>query len=229
MLASNSSHDIYLEIGQKKVFAVTVDWPGWCRAGRDETVATEELLAAAPRYAGIAQDAGLELPVPAAAPGFHIVARLGGNATTDFGAPDGQLPGDREIIEAAELARLQRILQACWRAFDRAVQKGSGRELQKGPRGGGRDLMKIVDHVVGAEESYLRTLGWKPTAVDGETILARKEQVRQEVLRGLAAAANGKLPQRGPRGGKRWPARFFVRRLAWHVVDHAWEIEDRII
>jgi len=24
-----------------------------------------------------------------------------------------------------------------------------------------------------------------------------------------------------------WPARYAVRRLAWHVMDHAWEIEDR--
>lgn len=27
--------------------------------------------------------------------------------------------------------------------------------------------------------------------------------------------------------GGRWPARYAVRRFAWHVLDHAWEIEDR--
>jgi hypothetical protein len=26
----------------------------------------------------------------------------------------------------------------------------------------------------------------------------------------------------------RWPPRYVVRRAAWHVLDHAWEIEDRI-
>lgn len=229
MPVSNSSHDIYLEIGQKKVFAVVVDWPGWCRAGRDETGAIEALLAAAPRYRSIVMATGLQLVVPSATADFDIVTRLEGSATTDFGAPDSQLPGDQELIPSDQLDRLQRILQACWHAFDQAVQKGTGHELQKGPRGGGRDLMQIVEHVVGAEESYLRALGWKPTAVDGETILEHKERVRDEVLRGLAAGAEGRLPQQGPRGGKRWPARFFVRRLAWHVVDHAWEIEDRII
>jgi len=25
-----------------------------------------------------------------------------------------------------------------------------------------------------------------------------------------------------------WPARYYVRRAAWHVLDHAWEIEDRL-
>jgi hypothetical protein len=57
----------------------------------------------------------------------------------------------------------------------------------------------------------------------------RKARVRREVIQGLQAAADGQLPRKGPRGGKRWSPRFFVRRLAWHVVDHAWEIEDRII
>ena len=229
MPLSNSSHGIYLEIGKKKIFAVAVDWPGWCRAGRDEMGAVEALLAAAPRYARIVRDAGMPLAVPTETADFNIVARLQGNSTTDFGAPDSQLPGDQELIESDQLDRLQRILQACWHAFDRAVQKGTGHELQKGPRGGGRDLMQIVEHVVGAEESYLRALGWKAMAVDGETILERKERVRDEVLRGLAAGAEGQLPQQGPRGGKRWPARFFARRLAWHAIDHAWEIEDRII
>ena len=29
-------------------------------------------------------------------------------------------------------------------------------------------------------------------------------------------------------GGERWPALFAVRRSAWHALDHAWEIEDRL-
>ncbi|HEV2372237.1 MAG TPA: hypothetical protein VGS19_08715 [Streptosporangiaceae bacterium] len=24
-----------------------------------------------------------------------------------------------------------------------------------------------------------------------------------------------------------WPARYTLRRLTWHVLDHAWEIEDK--
>ena len=41
-------------------------------------------------------------------------------------------------------------------------------------------------------------------------------------------AAEGKSLRKGPRGGKRWTPRYFVRRLVWHALDHAWEIQDRI-
>jgi hypothetical protein len=224
-----SSPEIYLEVGQKKVFAVAVNWPGWCRAGKDEESAAHALLEAAPRYAEIVRDPELAYAVPDSTSRFKIAARLRGNATTDFGAPDIQLPGDWDPMEPKELERFVKILNACWAKLDRAIEKGRGKELRKGPRGGGRDLMKIIDHVVGSEEGYLGALGWSIKSVRGEAIDQRKDRVRVEVLRGLEAAADGQIPREGPRGGKRWPARSFLRRLAWHAVDHAWEIEDRII
>ena len=42
------------------------------------------------------------------------------------------------------------------------------------------------------------------------------------------AAVQGEYPVEGPRGGVRWSPRYFVRRVAWHALDHAWEIEDRL-
>jgi hypothetical protein len=51
--------------------------------------------------------------------------------------------------------------------------------------------------------------------------------MRQAMLKALESAARGEIPERGPRGGVRWTPRYFVRRSAWHVVDHVWEIEDR--
>jgi hypothetical protein len=53
-------------------------------------------------------------------------------------------------------------------------------------------------------------------------------QVLEAAIAGMRASAAGEIPAVGPRGGKRWTARYFVRRAAWHVLDHAWEIEDRI-
>jgi hypothetical protein len=41
--------------------------------------------------------------------------------------------------------------------------------------------------------------------------------------------AEGKELRLGPRGGVHWTPRYFVRRAAWHMLDHAWEIEDRIL
>jgi hypothetical protein len=50
---------------------------------------------------------------------------------------------------------------------------------------------------------------------------------RAAVLDGLDRAKAGTLPGGGPRGGAMWTPRRFLRRAAWHVLDHAWEIEDR--
>ncbi|MBX7251781.1 MAG: hypothetical protein K1X50_07340, partial [Candidatus Promineofilum sp.] len=46
--------DIYLEEGAKRMFAGALEWPGWCRAGRDEAAARRALLDYAPRYAAVA-------------------------------------------------------------------------------------------------------------------------------------------------------------------------------
>ncbi|HEX5839952.1 MAG TPA: hypothetical protein VFY26_19100 [Anaerolineales bacterium] len=54
------------------------------------------------------------------------------------------------------------------------------------------------------------------------------EELRPAILETLAASAHGEIDEVGPRGGKRWVARYFVRREAWHVLDHVWEIEDRL-
>ena len=42
-----------------------------------------------------------------------------------------------------------------------------------------------------------------------------------------AAAAQCQLASHGPREGVHWSARYFVRCVAWHALDHVWEIEDR--
>jgi hypothetical protein len=91
----------------------------------------------------------------------------------------------------------------------------------------------IVQHVVGAEASYLRSLGGKPTKLRDDDYEVDMHQVlkdhRQAVLDALEASARGELPLQGPRGGIRWTPRFFVRRAAWHILDHVWEIEDRVV
>jgi hypothetical protein len=212
---------VYLEVGAKRVFAAAVDWPGWCRAGRDEAAALEGLAAYAPRYGQAVASARQSYRSPAGAEAFEVVERLEGDATTDFGAP-GRIPAcDLEPVTPAELARLQKLLRACWASFDAVCEALAGAELRKGPRGGGRDLAGIADHVLGAERSYLNSLG----AAGGED----PHEVRELFLDTLSRRAAGALPETGPRGGRRWPAPYAVRRAAWHVLDHMWEIEDRAL
>jgi hypothetical protein len=113
------------------------------------------------------------------------------------------------------------VLQACWRTFDAAVQAATGKALSKGPRGGGRDLEKIIQHVRDVDASYLASLGGKLKLSDEDEPQALAH-IRRAILTTLIAAARGEVPARGPRGGVRWTPRYFVRRLAWHELDHAW-------
>lgn len=229
MMQTSDQIDVYLEVGAKKTFAGALHWPGWCRSGPDEAAALQALLASAPRYAQVLEAGAFDFRVPEGVQAFTIVERLPGDATTDFGAP-GAIPASDDLpVEEAELQRLQALLQACWQALDRAVAAATGKELRKGPRGGGRELDKILEHVLGADQSYLAKLGWKYKQDAGDDLARGLEQYRQEALAGLAAAARGELPAAGPRGGLHWKPRYFVRRSAWHVLDHAWEIADRIL
>ena len=229
MSPSSSKLAVHLEIGQKRVFAAAVDWPGWCRSGRDEASALQALCDYGPRYARVLQAAQLSFSAPAHPSVFTVVERLPGDATTDFGAPGAIPSSDALPVGDAELQRLQALLQACWRAFDEAVLSAVGKELRKGPRGGGREVDQIIHHVLGADGGYLSSLGLKLKLNDTDDDGKKLEQARQAILDGLASATHGEIEARGPRGGLRWPPRYFVRRVAWHVIDHAWEIEDRII
>lgn len=217
--------DVLLEEGAKRTFANAADWPGWTRAGRDEDAALESLGGYGVRYAEALGGSGVRFAVPEPVR-FRVLERVEGNATTDFGAPDGKFKDDGRAVDRAEWRRLRAVLEACWAAFDAAVDAAQGVELRKGPRGGGRTLDAIEDHVLQAEVAYLRKLtGTGLRLDDGPSRPWRTE--RDAVLEGLDRAAEGDLPATGPRGGALWAPRRFLRRSAWHVLDHTWEIEDR--
>ncbi len=220
--------DVYLEVGKKKVIAGALEWPGWCRIGRDEESALQALAEYAPRYAKVMRAAEIDFDAPADVSALNVVERLKGTATTDFGVPEMSPSVDSEKVSGAELRRLQGIMEACWTTFDSAVEAARGKDLRKGPRGGGRDLAGIVEHVVGAEGSYLSKLGGKAPKGSGDPEEALDLQ-RRAIIDTLAASARGEVDPVGPRGGSRWSAGYFVRRAAWHVLDHVWEIEDRVM
>lgn len=227
-MAKPKAMDVYLEAGEKKVFACAVDWPGWSRAGRDETSALQAMFDSTPRYAAVLRAAGVPFTPPANVAAFNVAERLQGNTTTDFGAPDVVPTGDAQPLTAKDLPRLQALLKAYWQAFDDVVRRAEGKPLRAGPRGGGRNLARIVDHVIQGEVSYLGRLAWKMKSLAGADPIAKRDAERQAVLDALESAVKNGLPTAGPRGGKIWPARYFVRRSGWHVLDHVWEIEDRL-
>ena len=209
--------DVFIERGSKRVFAGAIEWPGWCRSGRTEEAALEALLAYGPRYAKALGRRKLGFVAPPDAGGLRVVERRTGNATTDFGAPAIAPHADDRPIDAEEAKRLATIMEACWAALDRAATAAEGHELRTGPRGGGRQLAKIEAHVADAESAYRAKLGARPA--EGNT--------RAATLEAFASRARGEPSQRTPRSGALWSPRYFIRRSAWHVLDHAWEIEDR--
>jgi hypothetical protein len=221
--------DVYLEIGKKRTFAGAIDWPGWCRSGRDEEAALQALFDYGLRYARVLLSARLGFRAPPNVSAFAVVERLEGNATTDFGTADLAPSTDTKPVADAELRRFRALLKACWRAFDAATKAATGKELRKGPRGGGRDVEGVIQHVLGSDAGYLSRLAWKLKSDDAADSSEQLSRTRQAILNALAAAARGEVAERGPRGGIRWTPRHFVRGVAWHVLDHAWEIEDRIM
>jgi hypothetical protein len=228
MPRSPTKIDVSLEAGDKRVFASALEWPGWSRSGRDEAAALQVLADYGPRYARVLRATRLGFHTPADAAAFTVVETLKGNATTDFGAPGLAPSADARPVDDDELRRLQVILKACWRAFDAAAAAAEGRTLSVGPRGGGRALGGVVEHVQGAEASYLSQLGAKLRLAETDPLDEKVRLTRQAILKALPAAVHGEFPARGPRGGARWTPRYFVRRAAWHVLDHAWELEDRL-
>ncbi|HEY8180335.1 MAG TPA: hypothetical protein VIH33_08025 [Candidatus Limnocylindria bacterium] len=216
---------VYLEGGDKRTFAGALDWPGWSRSGKDAEQAIEALLAYAPRYARVVRRARLKDEPPGADATIEVVQRLTGGSGTDFGVPSAAAKQDVEPLKGRELVRQRALLQASWKAFDAAARSAEGKTLRLGPRGGGRNLTKMTGHVLEAEAAYLGALGSKPPKAGANGQMAA---VRRLALATLDAVASDR-PIENPRNTLHpWSPRYFIRRSAWHALDHAWEIEDRI-
>ncbi|GAA1537178.1 hypothetical protein GCM10009827_064930 [Dactylosporangium maewongense] len=209
--------DVYLEVTDKKVFAACLDWPGWGRFAKTEDDALEALAAYGARYEPIATAAGYSFP---ASPTFKVVERCPGTSATQFGVPDAHPDADGRAVSRAVATRQKKLLTAAWAAFG-AFSATAPASLRKGPRGGGRDRDKMIDHVVGAEAGYGRKIGIKhpqPAITDTEAIAA----LREDILTVLGRPSDGSaLTDNG------WTSRYATRRYAWHVLDHLWEMQDR--
>jgi hypothetical protein len=215
---------VCLEVTPQNTVASAIDWPGWCRADRDEDAALDVLASYAKRYAPVAERAGVSLPSTVA---FDVVERTPGGPATAFAAPECRRPFPQVVAEVerakstpAIARRLVALLTAVWATFDE-IAAASPAELRKGPRGGGRDRDKLIDHVIDAEAAYARKLGVKlkrPAAGDIATI---------EELRGAITAVVGASSDGSPVMPSGWTTRYAARRIAWHVLEHAWEMQDR--
>jgi len=210
-----------VEIGPKgkKVVAVASDWPGLARGATTEEAAIERLLAYVPRYAPVAKLAGMEA-VLATLTGVDVVKRYGGTGSTDFwGISFAFSRIDQQPMSGEALARELTLLRACWAFFD-AVRSCVSAEMQRGPRGGGRDRNHIVRHTLATEQDWAKKLGvlTPPDALLTDAGLHAHRDAYCNAI--WALHSQGKL-------ARTWPLRYLIRHTAFHTLDHTWEMEDK--
>ncbi len=214
---------VYLEAGTKRVFACAVDWPGWCRSGRDEEQALAALAIAASRYAVVPALARVAFDPVGEVNCIEIAERVDGTPATDFGALDVAPVLDRGPGTAEQAERLAALVETAWDYFEQTAAAAPP-VLRKGPRGGGRDRDQIIEHVRETEALHARMIGLAVAPFPAGD-LAAVARVRAAILAEIRAGAAARAPADLARA--RRPARFVARRVAWHALDHAWEIQDK--
>ncbi len=212
---------VMLETGPKgkKVVAVAPDWPGLSRGAKTEDAALERLQAYLPRYANVAKLAGMDA-VFAASTAINVVERYPGTGSTDFwGISFAFSSIDRQEMSSEELERELTLMRACWAFFDQVRARVSA-EMQKGPRGGGRDRDRIVRHTFGTERDWAAGIGVHTS----EDAMLTDEGLQTH--RDAYCDAIRAYHTQDKTAGK-WPLRYLIRHTAFHTLDHAWEMEDK--
>ncbi|MBK8823246.1 MAG: hypothetical protein IPN58_11730 [Anaerolineales bacterium] len=215
---------VMLEIGPKgkKIVAVAPDWPGLERGAKTAEDAIERLRSYIPRYSQVAKLAEMDAEF-STIKNFDIVEQYPGTGSTDFWGISFAFSNiDKQAMSDETLERELALMQACWRFFD-DVRKRVSAEMQKGPRGGGRDRDHIVRHTLSAEQDWAGGVG---VQVPDDAMLTDKalKAYRDAYCHGIRD-----YHSQGKWAGTRakWPLRFLIRHTAFHTLDHAWEMEDK--
>ena len=213
-----------IEIGPKgkKVVAVAPDWPGLARGAKTEEAAIERLLTYVPRYVPVAKLAGMEAAFPTTTTA-DVIEHYPGTGSTDFwGISFAFSSIDKQAMSDDALERELTLMRACWAFFDDVRSRVSA-EMQRGPRGGGRDRDHIVRHTFAAEQDWAKGVG----VVTSDDMMLTGEGLRTH--RDAYCHAIQDYHSQGKSAGKvaKWPLRYLIRHTAFHTLDHAWEMEDK--
>lgn len=201
--------------------AVAIDWPGWSRGATTSELALATLESYRGRYRPIAVSAGMADEFDAAGPIEVIEDRIGTGSTDFWGISFSPSSLELGSMSDTELGRKIKLLQACWSFFDGVAGRVSP-EMRKGPRGGGRNRDEIVRHTIRTESEYFAKRVGLRVAVGGALSPGDLIRYRETFIAAMHAYNAGK--------GKRmrsWTLPFLIRHSAFHVMDHAWEMEDK--
>ena len=215
---------VTLELGPKgkEVVAVALDWPGLGRGGKPGDEAIERLRSYVPRYSQVAKLAEMDAKFDAIK-NFDVVEQYPGTGSTDFwGISFAFSSFDKQGMSRDALERELILMQACWAFFD-DVRSRVSTEMQKGPRGGGRDRDHIVRHTFAAEQDWAKMIGVLTpdnAMLNAKGLKAHRNDYCQAIREYHAQSKlAGKMAK--------WPLRFLIRHTAFHTMDHAWEMEDK--
>ena len=215
---------VTLEIGpkSKKVVAVAPDWPGLERGAKTGDEAIERLRSYIPRYAQVAKLAEMDAEFDTVK-NLKVVEQYPGTGSTDFwGISFAFSSIDKQGMSDDELERELTLMQACWAFFDNVHWRVSA-EMQKGPRGGGRDRDHIVRHTFAAEQDWARMI--EVLTPDDAMLTGKGLKAHRDVY----CHAIHDYHSQDKLAGKmaKWPLRYLIRHTAFHTLDHAWEMEDK--
>jgi hypothetical protein len=205
----------------KKVVAFAVDWPGWSRGAKtpDEALATLESYRR--RYRPIAVRARMAKEFDAAGPLVVVEDRIGTGSTDFWGISFSPSSFEQGPMTKKEFDRKIALLRASWSFFDGVGARVSA-EMAKGPRGGGRDRDKIIRHTIRTEsEDFAKRVGLR-VPEDSTLTVEGLLGYRKAYVAAMRAYNVGEgKPMRS------WTLPFLIRHSAFHVMDHAWELEDK--
>jgi hypothetical protein len=211
---------VMVERGKKRVVASAFDWIGWERNATSEAEALAVLVTYRARYAKVAELAGLAADFKAAAD-LEVVERVEGTGSTDFHGISMRSAAPEFLpMTEVEAERKISLLRACWAFFDDTAPRVSP-EMRMGPKGGGRDRDRIVRHTLFAEaHEFAKKVGVRTpyeTLLTPDGLRAHREAYVDAIR---AASARGVM-------ARTWTLQFTLRRSAYHLLDHAWEMEDK--
>ena len=149
-----------------------------------------------------------------------VVEQYPGTGSTDFwGISFAFSSIDKQGMSGEALERELTLMRACWAFFDDVRSRVSA-ELQKGPRGGGRDRDQLVRPIFANEQDWAKGLG--VLTPDGVMLTDEGLQAHRDAY----CHAIRDYHSLGKPAGK-WPLRYLIRHTAFHTLDHAWEMEDK--
>ena len=92
--------------------------------------------------------------------------------------------------------------------------------MRKGPRGGGRDRDRIIQHTLNVVQDWATKLGLR--APEGSLLTEEGLRPHRDAYLNAIRAyhAQGKA-------ARAWPLRYLIRHTAFHTLDHVWEMEDK--